>query len=136
MKITLAVTAAAFIVTATPLLAESASAQSENLNLAQVQVAPGVEVGPGGVTVGKKHKKQRCRTVTTTEETADAARLRRRRGAVRIREISGKGLCPLSVPLMRAGLGAFGPIGPADPGLLTHTRREPTTGESDEWQLT
>jgi Spy/CpxP family protein refolding chaperone len=71
MKITLAVTAAAFIVTATPLLAESASAQSENLNLAQVQVAPGVEVGPGGVTVGKKHKKQRCRTVTTTEETAD-----------------------------------------------------------------
>jgi hypothetical protein len=41
---------------------------------------------------------------------------------VRIREISGKGLCLFSVPLMRAGLGAFGPIGPADPGLLTHIK--------------
>jgi hypothetical protein len=75
-KITLAVTAAAFIVTATPLLAVSAPAQSENLKLAQVDVAPGVQVGPGGVTVGPKHKKkQRCRNVTTTEETADGRKI-------------------------------------------------------------
>ena len=74
-KITLAVTAAAFIVTATPLLAVSAPAQSENLKLAQVDVAPGVQVGPGGVTVGPKHKKQRCRNVTTTEEAADGRKI-------------------------------------------------------------
>jgi len=72
MKITLAVTAAAVIVTASPLLAVSAPAQSENLKLAQVQGAPEVHVGPGGVTVGPRH---RCRTVTTTVETPEGRKI-------------------------------------------------------------
>jgi hypothetical protein len=74
-NITLVATAAAFIVTATPLLAVSASAQPENLKLAQVQVPSGVQVGPGGVTVGPKNRKQRCHNVTTTEETADGRKI-------------------------------------------------------------
>ena len=68
-KIMLAATAAGFIVTITPLLAMSTTAQSENLKLAQTIQAPGVQVGPGGVTVGKP--KEKCRTVTTTVETPD-----------------------------------------------------------------
>ena len=68
-RMMLAATAAGFIVTITPLLAMSATRQSESLKLAQVQ-APSVQVGPGGVTVGPKAK-ERCRTVTTTVETPD-----------------------------------------------------------------
>jgi hypothetical protein len=69
IRITLAATAAGLIATTTPLLAMSATTQSENLKLAQVQ-APSVQVGPGGVTVDTKPK-EKCRTVTTTVETPD-----------------------------------------------------------------
>ena len=64
-KITLAAAAAGFIVLTMPMLATSATAQGQG---PAVQVTPGVQVGPGGVTVGQKPK---CRTVTTTVETPD-----------------------------------------------------------------
>ena len=67
-KMTLAAAGAGFVVAIGPLLAMSATAQSENLKLAQTVQAPGVQVGPGGVTIGTKPK---CRTVTTTVETPD-----------------------------------------------------------------
>jgi hypothetical protein len=39
-----------------------------------IEVGPGVNVGPGGITVGPK-KKQTCRTVTTTVETPDGRKV-------------------------------------------------------------
>ena len=68
-RIILTATAAGFIVTITPLVAISAPMQSENIKMAQVVQAPGVQVGPGGVTVGST--KPKCRTVTTTVEMPD-----------------------------------------------------------------
>jgi hypothetical protein len=77
LKMTLAVAAAAVIVTATPVLVVSSPAQSENLKLAQVVEQPNVQIGPGGVTVGPKTK-PKCRTVTTTTETPDGRKVTKR----------------------------------------------------------
>jgi hypothetical protein len=82
-KMMFAVMAAALV------MVVSAAAQSSDLQLAQrdeapgVQVAPGVRVGPEGVTVGEDRRareerrehydrdREGCRTVTTTVETPD-----------------------------------------------------------------
>jgi hypothetical protein len=78
MKITLAVAAAAIILTGTPSAVVSSPVQSETLKLAEVDIGRGkqIEVGPGGVTVGPK-KKQRCRTVTTTIERDDGRKVKK-----------------------------------------------------------
>ena len=93
MKITLAVAAAAAVLTTAPL---ATPAKAQGVRMAQVDVQTGrhlddrydydtgrrrydfgttVGVGPGGVTVGPR---QRCRMVTTTVEGDDGRRITRR----------------------------------------------------------
>ena len=91
MKITLAVAAAAAVLTTAPL---ATPAKAQGVKMAQVDVQIGrdrddrydrdrrgrydsdttVGVGPGGVTVGPR---QRCRMVTTTVEGDDGRRITR-----------------------------------------------------------
>ncbi len=61
-RMTLVVTAAAFVITATPLSAA---------------IGPGVQDGPGGVTAPIL-KSQKCLTATVTVETADGRKTTRR----------------------------------------------------------
>jgi len=93
MKITLAVAAAAAVLTTAPL---ATPAKAQGVRMAQVDDQTGrhlddrydydtgrrridfgttVGVGPGGVTVGPR---QRCRMVTTTVEGDDGRRITRR----------------------------------------------------------
>jgi hypothetical protein len=92
MKITLAVAAAAAVLTTAPLVTP---AKAQGVKMAQVDVQIGrdrddrydrdrrrqydsdttVGVGPGGVTVGPR---QRCRMETTTIERDDGRRITRR----------------------------------------------------------
>ena len=93
MKIALAISAAAVVLTAAPLFVGAIPAKAQSLKMAQgVDVQVGrdrddrdrrrrndsdvtVGVGPGGVTVGPR---QRCRTVTTTVERDDGRMITRK----------------------------------------------------------
>lgn len=94
-KLTFAIATVAAILMTAPLLVGSVPAKAQNLKMAQgidIQVGPDrsdrdhrrrnnsdvtVGAGPGGVTIGPRHR-ENCRTVTTTVQRDDGRMITRK----------------------------------------------------------